>query len=188
MSEKSDFHAELVQLVSKYGLAMKERRSSLETDPIWDRTMYVLNEVCRENKEDRKYLPSLGDLIDRLSIDQIKELLDPERKALHAQHIKDLMHDIDLILADYLFNKSTVISSAAFLRAVIVLALINREIWLNEASVRSGTKGESNLLLTHGLNTIRCKAKNKINEAVGGPIDQKVDVVLPPPNWIPDGY
>ena len=48
--------------------------------------------------ENRKYLPTLNELIDRLSIHLLKEVFIPENKENYAKEIKDMMYDIDLIL------------------------------------------------------------------------------------------
>ncbi len=123
---------------------------------------------------ERKYLPSLGELIDRLSIDQIKEVLVPEAKQQYADEIKAIMHDIDSILN---IGMSPVCSgsTAKFIRAVIVLAQMNLHIWHNEAKYRAEGADGANLGLTHGINGIRVAAKNAINSQLGGPIDRKVD-------------
>ena len=49
---------------------------------------------------DRKYLPTLPELIDRLSIVQLKEVFIPEHKGEYSQEIKDIVHDIQLCLND----------------------------------------------------------------------------------------
>jgi hypothetical protein len=46
----------------------------------------------------RKYLPTLSELIDRLSIAQLKEVFIAEHKSEYAQEIEDIVHDIQLIL------------------------------------------------------------------------------------------
>ena len=46
----------------------------------------------------RKYLPTLAELIDRLSISQLKEVKLVEHKEEYAQEISDIVHDIQLIL------------------------------------------------------------------------------------------
>ena len=46
----------------------------------------------------RRYQHSLGDLIDRLSIVQLKEVFIPEHKAEYSQEISDIVHDIQMIL------------------------------------------------------------------------------------------
>ena len=48
----------------------------------------------------RKYLPTLAELVDRLSIAQLKEVFITEHKEEYAQEIKDIVHDIDMILKD----------------------------------------------------------------------------------------
>ena len=46
----------------------------------------------------RKYLPTLSELVDRLSIAQLKEVFITEHKQEYAQEISDICHDIKLIL------------------------------------------------------------------------------------------
>ena len=52
--------------------------------------------------ENRKYLPTLAELVDRLSIAQLKEVKIPDHKEEYAQEIADIVHDIQLYL-----NEST---------------------------------------------------------------------------------
>lgn len=118
----------------------------------------------------RKYLPTLGELLDRLTITQIKEVKIPEHKEKYAQEIKEILHDIQLVLdnGDILFN-------AEMLRALVVLSQYNLHIWHNEANFRKGIKDGNNLELTHSLNGVRNTAKNIIQSAVGGRKDYKID-------------
>ena len=120
----------------------------------------------------RKFLPTINELIDRLSIHQLKEVFIPENKKNYASEIQDIMHDIDAILKE----KNGKLS-AETIRAIIVLAQMNAHIWYNESQVRKGEKGSDNLMLTHGLNGIRNTAINKIMEVVGGRKDYKVDCI-----------
>jgi hypothetical protein len=119
--------------------------------------------------EERKYLPTLSELVDRLSIAQLKEVFIAEHKAEYAQEISDICHDIQLIL-----DRSEDVT-AETIRAIVVLSQMNLHIWHNEANYRKGIKDGNNLELTHGLNGIRNKAKNKIQEVVGGRKDYKID-------------
>ena len=123
----------------------------------------------KEKQETRKYLPTLGELIDRLSIVQLKEVFIPEHKKAYAAEIKDITHDIQLLLerCDRL--------DADFIRAIVVLAQMNLHIWHNESNYRRGISDGNNLELTHGLNGIRNTAKNKIQDLAGGRKDHKVD-------------
>lgn len=120
---------------------------------------------------DRKYLPTLAELIDRLSIIQLKEVFIPEHKEQYAQEIKDIMHDVNIIIT----NQSKKQITAEVIRSIIVLAQMNLHIWHNEANCRNGSDGDNKLELTHGLNGIRNTAKNKIQEVVGGRLDYKID-------------
>ena len=112
----------------------------------------------------RKYLPTISELIDRLSIIQLKEVFIPEHKEEYAQEIKDIVHDLDELGLD-----------GKMVKAIIVLAQMNTHIWYNESEARKGKNARENLRLTHGLNGIRNTAKNKIQEAVGGRKDYKID-------------
>ena len=117
----------------------------------------------------RKYLPTLSELIDRLSIAQLKEVFITEHKEEYAQEIKDICHDINLCLLE----ADTI--DAEVIRAIVVLSQMNLHIWHNESNYRKGIKDGNNLELTHGLNGIRNTAKNKIQELAGGRKDYKID-------------
>lgn len=112
----------------------------------------------------RKYLPTVSELIDRLSIIQLKEVFIPEHKEEYAEEIKLILHDLD---AEGL--------NAEMIRSIIVLSQMNLHIWHNESNYRKGIKDGNNLELTHGLNGIRNTAKNKIQEINGGRKDYKID-------------
>jgi len=118
----------------------------------------------------RKYLPTLSELIDRLSIVQLKEVFISEHKEEYAQEISDILCDIDLILSE----KDVILNSRA-VRAIIVLAQMNLHIWHNESNYRKGIKDGNNLELTHGLNGIRNTAKNRIQDQSSGRKDYKID-------------
>jgi len=118
----------------------------------------------------RRFLPTLSELIDRLSIVQLKEVFITEHKEEYAKEIADITHDIQLILSE-----KDVVITGEMLRAVIVCAQMNLHIWHNESNYRKGIKDGNNLELTHGLNGIRNVAKNKIQEVMGGRKDYKID-------------
>ena len=112
----------------------------------------------------RKYLPTVSELIDRLSIIQLKEVFIPEHKEEYAKEIKDILHDLESEGLD-----------SELIRAVIVTSQMNLHIWHNESEARKGINAGENLQLTHGLNGIRNTAKNKIQERFGGRKDYKTD-------------
>ncbi|MBT4207093.1 hypothetical protein HOE22_01975 [Candidatus Woesearchaeota archaeon] len=114
----------------------------------------------------RKYLPTIAELIDRLSIIQLKEVFIPEHKEEYAKEIKDIVHDLNELGLD-----------GKMIRAIIVLSQMNLHIWHNETKYRAG-EGDGNLGLTHGLNGIRNTSKNKIQDEVGeGRKDYKIDCI-----------
>jgi len=118
----------------------------------------------------RKYLPTLSELIDRLSIVQLKEVFISDHKDEYAQEIKDIVHDIQICL-----DSSDEPVDAETIRAIVVLSQMNLHIWHNESNYRKGIKDGNNLELTHGLNGVRNTAKNKIQELAGGRKDYKID-------------
>ncbi len=118
----------------------------------------------------RKYLPTLSELVDRLSIVQLKEVFISEHKAEYSQEISDIVHDIQMCLDEC---KEPI--TAETIRAIVVLSQMNLHIWHNESNYRKGIRDGNNLELTHGLNGIRNTAKNQIQEIMGGRKDYKID-------------
>ena len=118
----------------------------------------------------RKYLPTLAELVDRLSIVQLKEVFITEHKDEYAKEIKEITHDIELIL-----NDENIRLTGEDVRAIIVLSQMNLHIWHNESNYRKGIKEGNSLELTHGLNGIRNTAKNKIQDSMEGRKDYKID-------------
>lgn len=118
----------------------------------------------------RKYLPTLSELIDRLSIVQLKEVFITDHKEEYGAEIRDIVHDIQMCL-----DEAPDKISAEVIRAIIVLSQMNLHIWHNESNYRKGIRDGNNLELTHGLNGIRNTAKNKIQEIAGGRKDYKID-------------
>ena len=99
---------------------------------------------------ERRYLPTLSELIDRLSIAQLKEVFISEHKDEYALEIADIVHDIQVHL-----NENNAVVDAEVIRAIVVLSQMNLHIWHNETNYRKGIKDGNNLELTHGLNGIR---------------------------------
>jgi hypothetical protein len=119
---------------------------------------------------DRKYLPTLSELIDRLSIAQLKEVFIKDHKDEYALEISDIIYDIQKCL-----DEKNITLNSETIRAIVVLSQMNLHIWHNESNYRNGIKDGNDLELTHGLNGIRNTAKNKIQEIVGGRKDYKID-------------
>lgn len=121
---------------------------------------------------ERKYLPDFSELCDRLSIDQLKEVHIPEHKEKYAQEIKDIMHDLDLLI-----QTSDLKITSETIRAIVVNTMANTMIWHGESAYRAhGGKDGVDLHKTHAINGLRCSAKNMITKSLGqGKIDVKID-------------
>lgn len=128
--------------------------------------------------KERRFLPGIADLIDRLSIVQLKAIFIPQHKAEYMSERADIEHDIDLIL-----EEGRPLNAAA-VHAIMVVMLANRFIWENESKARLGGAEQDKLLkLTHSINGVRNSAKNQLAAIVGGRLDYKVDSLsadLPP--------
>lgn len=129
---------------------------------------------------ERKYVPTFGDLIDRLSIVQMKAIFIPQFRTEYEAERALILHDIDLLLA----NKKL---TAADVHAIMVVTLANRVIWENESLARNsnGDQTFTQFKIIRSINGVRVSAKNRI--ASERP-EHKVDMIaddIPPElgNW-----
>ena len=123
----------------------------------------------------RKYLPTLAELVDRLSIVQLKEIFLPEYRTAYRAERALIEHDIDLILSEK-FAATGYRLTATALHAIQVVQLTNRYIWENESRARLGGAEQDKLLkLTHSINGVRNAAKNVLSQDVGDRLDHKID-------------
>ena len=122
---------------------------------------------------ERKYLPTLADLIDRLAIVQLKEIFISDHSAEYRAERALIEHDIDLIL-DGLPNRLT----AKELHAILMIMLANRVVWENESKARAGGSEQDKFLkFTHSINGIRNRAKNIVAAFEDGRLDYKLDAL-----------
>jgi len=111
----------------------------------------------------RKWIPTFAELIDRLSIHQLKEVFIPEHKDKYRREMREMMDDLNGII-----QEKNIKLSAELIKIVVVLAQINEHIWYNESKVRNGETQDMSLLgLTHSLNGIRNRAMNYVLELTG---------------------
>lgn len=138
----------------------------------------------------RKYLPTLADLIDRLTIVILKQI--NISHVLYDQERADIEHDIDLLLAPKGVRFTSALD-AKMVSAVAMIMLANKTIWDNESETRKGLVqivvepqrqlnaenifkgGYERLRFTHSINGVRNRAKNVIAKAAGERVDAKVD-------------
>jgi len=114
------------------------------------------------NKE-RQYLPPFAELIDILSINQIKEVMLPELKESLAQEMGKVTNDIDLIIEERGLKLS-----ARLIRIIIAIAQMNLHIWHNKENMQNDPEKYLDYLkLAHQLNGIRNQMKNLLLEETG---------------------
>jgi len=124
---------------------------------------------------ERKYLPTLAELIDRLSIVQLKAIFIPENKRAYDDERALIEHDIDAILEDE-FNSYGRHLGAKEVHAIMVIMLANKQIWESESKAREGGDEQDHLLkFSHSINGVRNTAKNVLSQATNQRIDLKVD-------------
>jgi hypothetical protein len=121
--------------------------------------------------KERLYLPTLSDLIDRLSIVQLKEIFIPESAKEYSKEKGIILHDINIIL-----EEKGIGTNAEFILNIMLIMLSNRFIWENESLARLGENDQDKRLkLTHSINGIRNIAKNCIASKIGDRVDRKID-------------
>lgn len=112
----------------------------------------------------RTYLPTLADLIDSLTISQLKEVKFHDDTLAYAHELKRICHDIDMLI-----REKNVRFTSTLIRIITIIAQVNMSIWDNKDKMQE-VKGKHYVkLLTnaHQLNGVRNTMKNKISEMVG---------------------
>ena len=113
----------------------------------------------------RLYLPTLAELIDRLSVVTLKSIFISENKKHYDREIGLIKHDIKELG-----------HNPEYIHAIMMIMLSNRYIWENESKARLGTSEQDKLLkLTHSVNGVRNRFKNVIAKMEGERVDLKVD-------------
>ncbi len=114
-------------------------------------------------ENERKFLTPFAELVDRLAVDQIKEVLLKDGKESYAEEMRILMHDIDLVI-----QEKDIRLNARILRIVIALAQMNLHIWsLKDRMQGDAERYDEFLRLAHQLNGIRNQMKNLLLEEAG---------------------
>lgn len=126
---------------------------------------------------ERKYLPTLAELIDRLSIVILKSVFIPENREAYLKERYDIEDDIRGLLAPVPeLAMGRVPVGVEEITAAMIIMLANRTIWLSEHEARKGLPDNDKLLkFSHSINGVRNAAKNVISKIQGDRIDLKVD-------------
>jgi len=109
----------------------------------------------------RLFLPPLAELIDRLTVDQIKEVIFQEKTAIREE-MKRIEHDLNAII-----EEKNIKLDATLIRVIIALAQLNLHIWNNKDTMEAHHASEPDrymelLKLSHQLNGIRNRLKNHL--------------------------
>ena len=109
-----------------------------------------------KKKKNRIYQVPFAELIDKLTIDQIKSVLLTKGKKSIQSEINILLHDIDIIL-----KKRKINLNSKLIINLITLSQINIHIWELKDKMKLNKKDYNKYLkLAHQLNGIRNKIKN----------------------------
>ena len=110
----------------------------------------------------RKFVLPAAGLIDRLAVDQIKEMLFDDNKSI-TEEIDKLSHDIDMLIQD-----KKIVLNSRLLRVLMVLSQINVHIWYIKDKMQDDEQRYDELLkLAHQINGVRNRMKNILLEEFG---------------------
>jgi hypothetical protein len=129
---------------------------------------------------ERNYQLSFGELIDRLSICQQKEIHIKSKREVFTQQINDIVSDLTNIC-----QEKNILLTGEIIQGIVCLTQANIAIWNNEDNCRKGTEGENDLALTHSLNTLRTQIYSLLSTMVGDKGEYKANTLSPHPDWIP---
>ena len=125
---------------------------------------------------ERKYLPQLSELIDRLSVVTLKSIklgVDIDKKESYEKEADLIMHDINLLMQE---KKIEVKDWGRLIRGIQFDMLANEVIWTNETQARIGGESQNHLLpFTHSVNAVRMLGGNMIAYQTGETKDLNSD-------------
>ena len=135
-----------------------------------------MNEEDKKNQE-RQFLPSLSELIDRLTVTQIKQALLGDKKKDFYNEINKLSNDIDIII-----KKEDIKLNSRIIRIIVLISQINLHIWKNKDLMQENLENNEEYLkllkLSHQLNGIRNRMKNQLLEIEGSNDESQKKVIL----------
>jgi hypothetical protein len=105
-----------------------------------------------------KYKIPVADLIDKLTVDHIKQFKFKKFEGDLENNIKNILEDIEVVL-----KKKNILLDYKIIRPLIILSQINLHIWNLKDEMEKDHKNYENLLkLAHQLNGTRNKIKNEL--------------------------
>lgn len=119
-----------------------------------------------KKKEERQFLPSLAELLDRLTVTQIKQALLGDKNKDFYNEINKLSNDMDIII-----KKENIKLDSRIIRIIVLISQINLHIWKNKDLMQENLDNDKEYLkllkLAHQLNGIRNRMKNQLLEIEG---------------------
>jgi hypothetical protein len=114
----------------------------------------------------RQFLPNFAELIDRMTVTQIKLNLVENGKDDFKEELRKISRDLDLILSTKLIKLS-----GDLILIFITIAQLNLHIWNNKDKMQENPQNEEEYLrllkLSHQLNGFRNQLKNQLLLAEG---------------------
>jgi len=111
----------------------------------------------------RQFRLPLAEMIDRLTVNQIKEVLLSKDKESYSREIAQLEHDIDLII-----KEKDIKCTARLIRVGIIIGQMNLHIWHHKDMMGiDPSQYGAFLKLAHQLNGVRNRMKNLLLEITG---------------------
>jgi hypothetical protein len=105
-----------------------------------------------------KYKIPVADLIDKLTVDHIKQFKFKKFEGDLENNIKNILEDIEVVL-----KEKNILLDYKIIRPLIILAQVNLHIWNLKDEMEKDDKNYDNLLkLAHQLNGTRNKIKNEL--------------------------
>tara|TARA_B100000902_G_C27254333_1_gene887041 strand:- start:615 stop:1052 length:438 start_codon:yes stop_codon:yes gene_type:complete len=123
-----------------------------------------MNEENKKNE--RKFLPPLAELLDRLTVTQIKQALLGDKNKDFAKEMKKISHDMDIIISE-----ENIQLDSKLIRIIVLISQMNLHIWNNKDLMQDNLENDDEYLkllkLAHQLNGIRNKMKNQLLDIEG---------------------
>ena len=105
-----------------------------------------------------------SDLLDKLCITQIKQIIKNSKHKEFEKGISSIIKELDINN----FKKKSIYYDAKIINLIIALSQINTFIWLKRDSIKQSNKNlNKNIKLSHQLNALRNLAKNKLSHTLG---------------------
>ena len=115
---------------------------------------------------ERLFLPPLAELLDRLTVTQIKQALLGDKKKEFANEMQKISHDMDLII-----EENDIRLTSKIIRIIVLISQMNLHIWKNKDLMQENLENDEEYLrllkLAHQLNGIRNRMKNQLLDIEG---------------------